>query len=530
MADNQTALVQWLSKPDTYASRPQKVEYLETHISHVFLAGNDVYKLKKPVKFDFLDFSTLAAREHACRDELRLNRRLAHDVYLDVTSITQNDRGDFAFHGDGQVADWLVHMRRLPTVNALDALIERGEVRPEHIRRLIETLVEFYGTLSSVAMTPEEYRNRVLGHVRGNRQALAELNTYFPQSTVKRVHCFQLQLLCLEPGLFDQRVKASRIVEGHGDLRPEHICLSEPPVIFDCIEFSLDFRLIDVGDELAFLIAECDYLGADWIGPMLVDLYLRQSGDHVPEVLWAFYKSYRACVRAKVAGLRAKQLRASTDAVVAIEARRHLEFADSYVTSRLRPILLVVRGLAGTGKTTLAGALAKVLGAEVLRTDVIRRDFFGAGPHAVSPNAGVYGLEAKEQVYEELFRQAGNLYADQISVILDGTFLTKELTRRAQTICHHNPRGLFLGIECVCRPEVARSRIQRRLAEGQDLSEATPEIHAMQRDTREPWPENIPHIQIDTEQLIESQVAEVLARLQGFVANQSPAERLIPVP
>ena len=519
MADNQGAIVQWLSRPDTYMSRPQKVEHLETHISHVFLAGNDVYKLKKPVKFDFLDFSTLDARERACRDELRLNRRLAHDVYLDVTPVTRSNRGDFAFHGDGQVVDWLVHMRRLPTVYALDALIERGEVRREHIRRLIEILVEFYGTLSPVAMTPEDYRNRVLDHVRGNRQSLGALNTYLPQSTVKRVHCFQLQLLCLQPGLFDRRVKAGRIVEGHGDLRPEHICLCEPPAIFDCIEFSMDLRQIEMADELAFLIAECDFLGADWIGPVLVDLYLGRGGDQVPEILWAFYKSYRACVRAKVEGLRAEQLRASSDAVIAAEAGRHLQFADNYVTPWLRPIVLVVGGLAGTGKTTLADALAKVLGAEVLRTDVIRRDLFGVGPHAVTPNAGVYGAEAKEQVYAELFRQAGNLYADGISVILDGAFLTKELMRRALSICPNDPRALFLGIECVCRPEVAGSRIIRRLAEGQDLSDATPEIHAMQRNIREPWPESIPHIQIDTEKPLESQVAEVLARLQRLVAK-----------
>jgi uncharacterized protein len=519
MVDHQGEIIRWLVRPETHIGHPQMVEHLETHISHVFLAGNDVYKLKKPVKFDFLDFSTLDARERACRDELRLNRRLTHDVYLDLIALTQNARGEFGFHGTGQVVDWLVHMRRLPTAYALDALIKRGEVHREHIHRLVEVLAGFYGTLAPVAMTPEDYRSRVLGHVRGNRKTLVMLNSYLPQSTVKRIHSFQLQLLCLEPGLFDQRVKAGQIVEGHGDLRPEHICLCEPPAIFDCLEFNTDLRQIDVADELAFLIAECDFLGADWIGPTLVGLYLERSKDQVPEILWAFYKSYRACIRAKVAGLRAEQLRASPDSVVAMEARRHLEIADSYVSAWLRPIVLVVGGLAGTGKTTLADALANALGAEILRTDVIRRNLFGASSRAAPPNAGIYRAENKEQVYAELFWQAGNLHADQISVILDGTFLTKERMQRALTICSTNPRSLFLGIECVCSDEVARSRIERRLSKGQDLSDATPDIHFLQRDTREPWCETMPHIQIDTELPLESQVAEVLTWLQRLVAK-----------
>jgi uncharacterized protein len=509
------AIVRWLARPEAYPHRPDRVEQVETHISRVFLAGSYVYKLKKPVKYDFLDFSTTEAREHACREEVRLNRRLAPDAYLGVVPVIHAPSGAYQFEGAGRVVDWAVEMRRLPTELTLDALHRRGKLRPEHIDRLAATLVGFYRSLTPVSLTSHEYRDRYLSHVRGNLRELLAVKHHLPRGVVERVHGFQLQLLILQPALFEQRVRAGRIVDGHGDLRPEHICLSDPIVIFDCIEFSPDFRRIDIVDELAFLAAECDFLGADWVGSQLLASYQQQSGDRPAAVLLDFYKSYRACVRAKVAALRAEQLQGQGREAAAAEAQRHVALADKYVASWVRPLVLVVGGLAGTGKTTLATSLADALGAELLRTDVVRQELFGAGPHAAKADGGIYRREARDRVYDEIFRRAAALHADRIAIVLDGTFSTLDLLRRARALAV-DPRSIFLAIECICRPDVAHQRIGMRLAEGRDASDAVPELHDIQRMRWETWPADVPQIQIDTEQPLNIQVEQILAALVPY--------------
>ncbi len=265
------AIVDWLSQPAAYPQRPQRVEVIETHISLIFLAGENVYKLKRPIRYDFLDFTTIENRERDCREEVRLNRRLAPNIYLGIVPVTRAGDGRFQLNGDGPAADWLVHMRRLPTDHTLDALWRRGELRPEHIEQLIQLLADFYRSLPPLPITPDEYRARYTEHVQGNLRELLAVAHHCPREVVQRVHAFQLQLLHLRPALFDARVHGGQIVDGHGDLRPEHICFCNPPAIFDCIEFNADFRQIDIADELAFLAAECDFLGADWVGRQLFE-------------------------------------------------------------------------------------------------------------------------------------------------------------------------------------------------------------------------------------------------------------------
>ncbi len=505
------AIVRSLAKPQAYPHRPDRVEQVETHISRVFLAGSHVYKLKKPLKYDFLDFSTVAAREHACREEVRLNQRLAPDTYLGVVPVIHTPSGDYQLGGPGQVVDWTVEMRRLPAELMLDSLLRRDKLLPEQIDRLAATLVRFYRSMTPLSLTPQEYCDRYLSHVRGNLRELLAVKHHLPRGVVERVHGFQLQLLSLRPALFEERVRAACIVDGHGDLRPEHICLSDPIAIFDCIEFSSDFRRIDIADELAFLAAECDFLGAAWIGPQLLACYQYQSGDRPAPVLWDFYKSYRACVRAKVAALRAEQLQ-EQGREAAAEAQRHVALADRYVEPWLRPLVLVVGGLAGTGKTTLAATLAEALGAELLRTDVIRPELFGAGTHAAETDGGIYHPEARERVYEEMFLRAAAFHADRISVVLDGSFSTLDLLRKARELAV-DPRSVFLAAQCICRPETAYERIGRRLAEARDVSEAGPEIHDIQRMRWESWPADVPQVCIDTEQPMNKQVEQILTAL-----------------
>lgn len=507
----QGKIVSWLAKPAAYAHAPEKVEHLETHISHVFLAGDRVFKLKKPVRFDFLDFSTPTAREQACRDELQLNRRLAPDVYLEVLPITLGPDGGLQIGGARTVLDWVVKMRRLPADQTLDVLHAQGRLRPEAVARLAKLLIDFYRSQPPVRLAPLEYRERLTSHIRANWQELSSPKLELPRDVTDRVHAFQLQLLALEPQLFDARVRQGRIVDGHGDLRPEHICLTEPPVIFDCIEFNAEFRQNDVVDELAFLSAECEWIGAAWAGRQLQQAYEQATSDAAPPVLWAFYHSYRACVRAKVAALRSYQPGPQQDAARE-EARQRLDQADRYAMPWIRPLVLAIGGVSGTGKTTLAVALAERLGAELLRTDIVRKELFAEQQD--SPRISeLYSVAARGQVYDELMSRAAGLRAQRRSVILDATFSMANRISQARQVAGEQVQD-FLGIECVCRPEVAHQRIAGRLARGTDASDATPETHDRQRQNWEAWPADIPQIRVDTEQPLERQVDEVCRALR----------------
>ncbi|HEX5104815.1 MAG TPA: AAA family ATPase [Pirellulaceae bacterium] len=509
MAAEFDTIVQWLTTCGAYPHNPATVERIETHISCVYLAGDQVYKLKKPVQYDFLDFSTCEKRKYACHEELRLNRRLAPQAYLDVVPITRSSDNSLQIGGGGEPLDWLVHMWRLPTDQMLDSLHRRGELRREQIDRLAEVLIDFYHSLEPLPISADEYRARLESHVRGNLRELMAVSHHLPPRIVERTHAFQLQLLKLRPEMFDQRVAQGRIVEGHGDLRPEHICLIEPPAIFDCIEFNAGFRQLDVADELAFLAAECDILGAEWVGLRLLEKYRELSGDQPLEILLDFYKSYRACVRGKVAALRADQLSGKDREAAAAEALRHVQLADRCVSQWARPLVLIVGGLSGTGKSTLAGALAESLGAELLRTDVIRRETI-----AVEQPQNRYSAESRQRVYDAMFDRASRLHAEGLSVVLDGTFGSRQSFVGAVQIAKH-PRTVVFAVECECPPEVARERISRRLARENDPSEARPDLPGRQQQNWEAWPADVAHVRIDTLQTIDEQVRIVQNELAG---------------
>jgi aminoglycoside phosphotransferase family enzyme/predicted kinase len=514
--DLHAELVDWLSSRDAYRPAPENVEAIETHISRVFLAGDFAYKLKKPVRFDFLDFSTPAARESACREELRLNRRLAPGIYLDVVPITRQADLSFEIDGRGETVDWLVVMKRMPPEEMLDARIKRLKLAPSDVDRVAQHLVAFYRELKPAAISATKYRERFLEHVRQNRDELLKDQHRLPRNIVQRVHGFQIQLLQFRSEWFDQRVISGCVVDGHGDLRPEHICLTEPVAIFDCIEFNEEFRLLDMADELAFLSMECDLLGAAWVGEQILGKLSQVADDHPPQELIHFYKAYRACVRAKVGALRFDQLKGSAKSQAYDDAMAHLELADRYASSWVRPLVLAVGGLSGTGKSHLGRALADTFSTEMIRTDVVRREILDepGAPQAI--DQGRYSPESRERVYGEMFHRGAELHRERISVVFDATFSKRSQVVAAREVAAH-PQALFLAIECQCPPEVAHQRIAGRLAKGDDVSQARGDIYERQRATWEVWPPEIPQIPVDTTLPVEEQVRQVTARIKRLM-------------
>lgn len=291
--------VTFLRGPGAYGA-PDAVTCRETHMSWIFLAGDRVYKLKKPVRFPYLDFSTLARREAACRAELALNRRLAADVYEAVLPLTLGGRG-LEIAGEGRVVDWLVVMRRLDERDTLESRIGENRVTPADLDRLVARLVAFYRHTDAVPVAPDIHRARWHGDLTYNRRVLLDPRLGLPAGLVRGIDRAQRRFLAKRSRLFAARVRGRQIVDGHGDLRPEHIFLGEPIRIIDCLEFNPRLRSVDPFDEIAFLCIECERLGARWAGAGIRERAIRTLGDGLSEELFAFYRCYRATLRARLA-------------------------------------------------------------------------------------------------------------------------------------------------------------------------------------------------------------------------------------
>jgi aminoglycoside phosphotransferase family enzyme len=290
----------FLGRADSYPHSPPSVLVHETHMSLVFLAGDLVYKLKKPVRFPYLDFSTLDRREAACRAELRLNRRLARDVYLDVVPLTA-DGNRLSLSTAGTVVDWLVVMRRLDEKLMLDHLIQSAGPDRRRLDELVTMLVRFYRSALPVSISSASF---VAGLQKGralNRTILLDRRLGCPCGGVIRIDRTLGRFLRQQQGILRRRICDRHIVDGHGDLRPEHIWLGNPPAIIDCLEFNPTFRALDPLDEIAFLALECERLGAAWAGDYLHRKIMRTLHERLNEPLYLFYRCHRAMLRARLA-------------------------------------------------------------------------------------------------------------------------------------------------------------------------------------------------------------------------------------
>lgn len=319
-----------LRQPQTYPDPPPRIETVETHMSWVFLTAQHAYKLKKPVRYGFLDFSTLAARRKNCAEEVRLNRRLAPGVYLGVVALATDRQGRTRLEAEGEAVEWLVKMRRLPAERMLDYRIRHDMLEPAELHELAEWLAHFYRERIPLKMSGDEYLRQYEENIRINHQTLADPAYELPAALVDAVHAAQKNFLQRSAELFERRATEARIVEGHGDLRPEHVCLESPVVIFDRLEFNRAFRIVDVADELAFLAMECERLGAPRVEWELFQAYHRVTGDHPPPALVHFYKAYRACLRARLAIWHVHDLAESAWPRWRAVAGEYLRLAESY--------------------------------------------------------------------------------------------------------------------------------------------------------------------------------------------------------
>ena len=306
-------------------------------MSWVFLTGTYAYKLKKPIRFNSVDLGTAERRRRNCEDEVRLNRRLASDVYLGLVALAQTPDGTLVLGGPGEPVDWLVQMRQLPAGDMLDVVIAAGRARSEEasIRAAARHLADFYAAARPEALTGPEHRRRMADGVRRDVSELCSGRYGLPARAVEALGRSLLAFIEESAGVFDSRVHAGRIVDGHGDLRPEHICLHPRPVIIDCLEFDKDLRVLDPVDELAFLALECERLGDARVGQWFLEVYSEVTKDQPPASLLRFYRVYRALRRARIAAAHLDDPTVRDHAKFAARARCYLEMVEPVPASAI---------------------------------------------------------------------------------------------------------------------------------------------------------------------------------------------------
>lgn len=426
--DDSAELVEALSSLAAYERPTGRVELRQTHISWLFFLDDRVYKVKKPVDLGFLDFSTLGRRKQACDDEVRLNRRLAGDVYLGVVPITRGPESRLRVGGSGEALEWAVEMIRLPEEGMLAQRLERGVIDNEPMNALAELLVPFHATSATGADVDEHgrpvaIRRNVLenfeelapfvGDLEGEHAVLTRPQHAFLEGRARR-------FLDRNGDLFERRIREHRIREGHGDLHAENLCFVDGRVVaYDCIEFSRAFRCGDVAADLAFLAMDLDYRGFPGFSSYLVRRYVELGGDGELPLLEAFYKGYRAIVRAKVSALTAADEGVDPDQRVALrhKAMRYVQLAAAY---ELPAAMILLCGPPAEAKRRLAGDLAGSLRAAVLHFAVHERVAAARPASAHRPGT------VEHRTYRALLAGAlRNLRAGH-SVIVDAPFDRRE--------------------------------------------------------------------------------------------------------
>jgi aminoglycoside phosphotransferase family enzyme/predicted kinase len=468
--------------PALYPHPVQTIEHVQTHISHIFLTGSKAYKLKKPVNLGFLDFSTLESRVYFCQEELRLNRRLAPELYLQVLGLVRE--GD-AFRlkplseAGSILLEPVLQMEQMDRARQMDLLLAQGEVERRHIRELAGILAGFY---AKAARGREVANFGRPAQVRFNVEENFKQTASYQEVSVaparwRAIRDYSLAFLAEQQDLLAARVRQGFIVDGHGDLHSGNINLpvDDQAIIFDCIEFNRRFRYQDVACDLAFLAMDLDYHGRQDLSAALVDEYQAASGDHGLASLINFYKCYRAVVRAKVYGFE------FDDPGVAPEqkftdvdkAREYFRLAAEYAGLAGMPeppyFMICLMGLMGTGKSYLAGKLSERLGWLNLNSDVVRKRSAGLGVAERSYDdwgRGLYDPKTTQATYDALYRAAEGRLAIGDNIIVDASFRSDGERRRFREMAQNQgARALFVDV-WADRQVVMKRLLERQAKEG----------------------------------------------------------------
>ncbi len=526
-SSQQIEIFQAMRQPGFYPHAVSTLEERDTHISKVFLTGPFAYKIKKPVNLDFLDFSTLGQRQHFCRREIELNRRMTTDVYLAVVPITRKE-GRYHLGGSGKIVEYAVKMRQLPEADCMRQLLRRKKLTRDNLNALVLKLVAFYrqaattkpigvgGSWQTVRANAEE-----------NFQQIQEfVGDIVDERMYRIIRAATRAFLQRRKILFERRIENQKTRDCHGDLRTGHIYFVDGIQIIDCIEFNDRFRYGDISSDLAFLAMDLDFEGFAETARQIINAYLEYTHDEQMLSLLEFYKCYRACVRVKVNCFRLRNERVGTHrhSKLLTKTRRYLDLAYRYAIQFTRPTVWVVCGLPASGKSTVAGALAKILALGIYRSDVVRKKIFGQSPfksQVVPFEQGIYSKEATALTYGKLLMLAQQEVERGRSVILDAGF-SKQHQRDEVIRMTHDVDANILFVECAASFDLLKKRLTDREKQAsvsdarlQHLKKIAARFDSMDDLRKEV------HIRIDTSLALEEGIRQIISHDYGVLARQN---------
>ena len=518
-----------LMKPDAYPDPTDGVRLVQTHISWIFLAGKFAYKIKKAVNFGFLDFSTLDRRKFYCDEEVRLNRRLCPEIYLGVMPVRET-QGGASFHGDGKVIDYAVKMTRLPEERMANTLLANGELSADDVKSIAVTVADFH---RRAGHSGEIESHGSLQSIRRNWEENFEQVDEFAGSTIPPrdlllVREWGEEFMTDNAGLFTGRVAGGFIRECDGDLHLANICLTGRVCIFDCIEFNNRFRCTDTAADIAFLLMDLEFHGRRDLAVIFLNEYLVATGDAGALRLIDFYLVYRAFIRGKVESLRLKDpgIPEREKQEARERAIRYFRLARGYILRRkLAPSLIVICGLTGSGKSTIADALARELGLEVLSSDCLRKELAGVPlrHHAVEDYAeGLYSSAQSEATYRELAARADDLLGSGQGAIVDATCKLREHRELLRRIAERHGAPLYL-VMAEAPEEIVRQRLEERVRQGTSISDGRWEIYLRQKKEFEPFLESeVEHLIVNSSASIHDAVDAILDAIGLMPCLQGP--------
>ena len=516
-------LVQQMLSPDFYPhSVAEPIRLMQTHVSYVLLTGDYVYKLKKPVNFGFLDYSSLEKREHFCQEELRLNEKGAGSLYLGVVPICES-AGKYEIDGEGETAEYAVKMQQFPQSALLSEQFEQGQFDEEKVRSLAKTIAQFhretrtddhirsYGTVEKIRAAFDENYEQTVGFTGGSTGGDAvdkpQTQRQFDETKAYTDNFFETR-----QDLLAQRLERDRIRACHGDLHLGNICeWNDEILLFDCIEFNEPFRFVDVMYDIAYVVMDLEMAGRKDLANAFINQYAEETGDWEGLKVLPIYVSRQSYVRAKVTSFMLGDPSVSDEdkRAASEKAAKYYRLAWSYLQD-FKPgkkgAMVAMAGLSGSGKSTVAKALAKEKNAIYLRSDAVRKHLAGV-PLDQKGGDDIYTAEMSDKTYSRLIELGVDLANEGYSVVLDAKFDRKE--KREEAIAAAKAQDIPLSfVYCQAPEAVLKSRLDQRSG---DIADATAEI--MARQSMEPFSDAEPVEVVDTTQSakdVQKQLAGVL--------------------